>query len=227
MQPDQPGYGTGQDEHVQRVEAGERVPADLLARSEELREPRPEERRRPVQVDPDDARPVGRLVPREEVAGESLGHPARQQQDADDPVQLARVLVRAEQEHAAHVQEHEDDEDARAPLVHAADEPPERQVVGDVDDRRVGLLRRRLVVHGEDDAGRRLDEEGGERRRAERLHPVRVRRDVAEEEVLDPADEAGALLEPVERIRDGHLEVPAAELRFGRRLARCHQWCGG
>jgi hypothetical protein len=106
-----------------------------------------------------------------------------------------------------HVQEEQDDEDARAPPVHAAHEPAQREVVRDVLDRRVGLFRRRLVVHGEDHAGDRLHEEGGERRRAEGVEPVRLGGDLAEEEVLDPADEPGALLEPVDRDHHGLLEL--------------------
>ena len=131
--------------------------------------------------------------------------PGREQQHADDPVQLARVLVRAEQEHARHVEEHQDDEHARAPAVHAAHEPAEREVVRDVLDRLVRAVRVRLVVHREDHAGQRLDDERRQRRRAERVEPADVARNLAEEEVLDAADEARALLEPVERVvRDLH-----------------------
>ena len=68
-------------------------------------------------------------------------------------------------------------------------------------DRLVGAVRIRLVVHRQDHAGRRLHEERGQRRRAERVVPPDVRRDLAEEEVLDAADEAGALLQPVDRVR--------------------------
>ena len=89
-----------------------------------------------------------------------------------------------------------------APAVHAADEPAGPEIVRDVLDRRVRGRRARLVVHREDDAGRRLDDERGQRRRAERLEPVDVARDVAEEEVADRRRRARALLEPVERVQD-------------------------
>ena len=85
-------------------------------------------------------------------------------------------LYDAEQEDARHVEEHQDDEDARAPAVHAADEPAEREIVRDELDRLVGLVRVGLVVEREHDAGDRLDEEGGQRRRAERVEPARVTR---------------------------------------------------
>ena len=42
---------------------------------QELREERPEERRRAVDVDADDRRPVRRLVPGQQVAGEALARP--------------------------------------------------------------------------------------------------------------------------------------------------------
>ena len=72
-----------------------------------------------------------------------------------------------------------------APAVHAAHEPAGPEVVGDVLDRRVRLVGGRLVVHRQDHAGHRLDDERGQRRRAERLEPVDVAGDVAEEEVPD------------------------------------------
>ena len=45
---------------------------------------------------------------------------------ADDPGQLARELVGAEEEHLRHVDEHERDHEVRAPAVHRAKEPAER-----------------------------------------------------------------------------------------------------
>ena len=186
-----------------------------------------EERRGAVDVDADDRGPVRRLVPRQQVAGEAFAEPHREQQHADDPVQLTRVLVGAEEEHAPHVHEHQDDEDRRAPLVHAAHEPARPHVVRDVLDRRVRLLRIRLVVHREDHAGQRLHEERGEGRRAERREPVDVARHLPEEEVLDAADEAGPLLEPVERVQDHLLQLlrPCEPARRHRRrlVGRLHR----
>ena len=83
--------------------------------------------------------------------------------------------------------EHQDDEHRGAPLVHPADEPAAPEVVGDELDRLVGRGRARLVVHREHDPGGGLDNEGGERRRAERLEPVDVARDVPEQEVPNRA----------------------------------------
>ena len=135
------------------------------------------------------------------------------------------------------MEEHEDDEHARAPAVHAAHQPAEREVVADVDDRlprdrlaRMGVgRRRRHVVHREDHAGDRLHEKSGERGRAERLHPVDVRRHIAEEEVAEASDESRPFLEPVDGIEDGRLHLLAADLGL-RRLPSVrggHQLCGG
>ena len=202
MQRDQRDQTARQHEHVDRVEAWQRVAVDRGASLQELRDERAEERRRRVDVDADRRRPVRRLVPRQQVAGEALGETQHEQEHADEPVQLPRVLVGAEEEDAPHVQEHQDDEARGAPAVHAAHEPAGPEIVGDVLDRGVGLVGGRLVVHRQDHAGRRLDDEGGQRRRAERLEPVDVGRDVAEEEVADRADDARPLLEPVDRIED-------------------------
>ena len=65
----------------------------------------------------------------------------------------------------------------------------------------------RLVVHRQDHAGDRLDEEGGQRGRAERVRPAAVAGHLAEEEVPGRADEARPLLEPVERIEDDGLDL--------------------
>jgi hypothetical protein len=204
VQADQSEQAARKQEHVDRVEARERVRADLRPAAQQVREERADDRARAVDVDADDGRPVRGLIPWEEVAREALGHAEREQQHTDEPAQLTGVLVRAEEEHAAHVQEHQDDEDARAPAVHAAHEPAPCDVVRDVLDRLPGLVRVGDVVHRQDDAGDQLHEERRQRRGAERLQPREVGRHLAEQEVLDAADEAGALLEPVDR-REQHL----------------------
>src|SRR5688572_24864252 len=63
----------------------------------------PEERRRRRHVRPDRDRPDRQLVPGKEVAGEREEERQHEQDDADDPVELARRLVRAGHEDAEHV----------------------------------------------------------------------------------------------------------------------------
>ena len=97
------------------------------------------------------------------------------------------------------MQEDQDDHHRRAPLVHAAHEEAQEHVVVDVLHGRVGLGRRRAVVHGEEDARHRLREEREHRGRAERVVPVGALRDLAVEEAAQERPAAGALVEP----RDG------------------------
>ena len=59
----------------------------------------------------------------------------------------------------------------------------------------------------------RLDEERGQGRRPERVEPVALRRDLAEEEVLETADEPGAFFDPVDRDHHRLLEL-LLSLRF-------------
>ncbi len=221
MEPDQRDDRARDHEHMNRVEPRQGVRVDVGAPLQELRDERPEKRRGAVDVDADDRCPVGRLVPRKQVAREALCEPHCEEQHTDDPVQLPRILVSAEQEHPPHVHEHEDDEHRRAPAVHAAHEPAGEDVVRDVLDRAVSRVRIGLVVHREDHPGHRLHDERGQRRSPKRLPPVGVAWDFPEEEVLDAADEARPLLEPVERIQDRLLDLLSA-----RGLDRCHQ-CGG
>ena len=47
--------------------------------------------------------------------------------DADDPVQLTRLLVAAEDDHAEHVQHGRDDDHARAPVVEPAEKGSRRE----------------------------------------------------------------------------------------------------
>ena len=121
-----------------------------------------------------------------------------EQDDADDPVELARVLVGAEEEGPRHVQEDEDHHHRRAPLVHAAHELAEEGLVGDVARRLVGPGGRRVVVHGQEDAGDRLVEEGEHRRRAQRVEPVGPLGDLAEHHPPRGARQRRALVDPVD-----------------------------
>jgi hypothetical protein len=97
VQPDQREDRARRDEHVQRVEARERVAPDLGAALQICAMNVADERPVAVMFMPttSPSRRSGRTA-----AGsrEALEHPEDQEQDADDPVQLARVLVGAVQE---------------------------------------------------------------------------------------------------------------------------------
>ena len=91
----------GHEQHVDRVEARQRRRAELGAAAQEVRQVRADERAGAVDVHAHDRRPVGALVERQQVAGERHRHRQDQQHDADHPVELARVLVGAEEERPA------------------------------------------------------------------------------------------------------------------------------
>src|SRR2546429_3032055 len=107
------------EDAVEDVEAEQRVWTDLAPAEEEgarvvdVVEARDqlvagplvaEDRRRAAHVGADGHRPDGQLVPRQQVAGEREQQRQHEQDHADHPVELARRLVRAGQEHAEHVQ---------------------------------------------------------------------------------------------------------------------------
>ena len=188
MRPDQGDDRPGQKQHVDRVEAGEGRRPELGPGAEEVAEVGADDRARPVDVDADDGGPEGALVERQQIAGEGHRHRQDQQHHADHPVELARVLVGAEEEGPAHVEEDQDHHHAGAPFVHPVHQLAEGDVFVDVGDRPVGLGRRGDVEHRQEDPGDGLDDEREEGRRAERVEPVGPLRDLAEKH---PGEEPG------------------------------------
>ena len=134
---------------VQRKKAVQRRVGHHVIAADPQREVRADERHRAEQVDDDLRAPVGHLPPRQQVAEERLAHQREVDQHAEDPYQLARLLVRAVQHGAEHVQVH-DDEERRGPRrVDVADDPAPRHVAHDVIDRAereagVGIARDRV-----------------------------------------------------------------------------------
>ena len=90
----------------------------------------------------------------------------------------------------------------------------EEDVVVDVGDRGVGLGRRGRVEHRQEDAGDRLDDEGEERRRAERVEPVGPLRHLA---VEHPGEEAAS--PPVRWSTQARTSAGASLARSARRCA--------
>ena len=199
MRADQRGDQPGHEHHVDRVEPRQGRRAEVGTSSQEVRQERADQRAGAVDVRGHDRRPVGALVERQQVARQRHHEREDHEHHADDPVQLARVLVRAEEERPRHVQEDQDHHHRRAPLVHAAHELAEEDVVGDVARRLVGLGRRRRVVHRQEHAGDRLRDEREHRRRAERVEPVGPLRDLAEEHPADAAGRARCARRPSRR----------------------------
>ena len=89
--------------------------------------------------------PHGQLVPGQQVARKRQQQCQNQQNDADAPVELARRLVAAGQEHAQHVQPDGDDHGVSAPAVHLAQQA-ERHMGPQALHVEIGVLDRRAVV---------------------------------------------------------------------------------
>ena len=93
--------------------------------------------------------------------------------DADDPVELARRLVGAGEEHPAHVQEDDRDHAVRGPAVRVAQEHPERDRVLEVLHAAVRRGRVRDVVQHQREAG---DRQAHEQEEADEAEAERVGR---------------------------------------------------
>ena len=184
-------------------------------------------------------RPDRELVPGQQVARERQSERQEQQDDADDPVELAWRLVRPGVEHARHVQRHAEDHEVRAPPVDVADEVAEEHPRADVLHVGVGLRGaeggRRPVEEHQEDAGDREQDEQEERQPSEaervgqlqsvslHLHGVQVvehvvhRRERAVSRrvlVAPPEDRTG----PEDRLPDLGVPEPVADLARRRRL---------
>ena len=147
---------------VDPVEAGERHGSQLLAAAEDLQDRSADDRGGAGDVGADDRRPVGLLVPRQQVAGEGEAEHDEEQARADQPGDLARVAVGAPHEDPQRVQADEQHQQAGRPVVDPADDRAERRLV-DVLDALVGVVRARDVRHRERDAGHDLDHEQEQR----------------------------------------------------------------
>src|SRR4051812_46769911 len=149
-----------QHQDVEDVPAQERLRADLDTAEEHEADLTAEHRGVPHHVRAHGDGPQGQLVPRQQVAGEAEQQRERQQDDADDPVELSGRLVGPVVEDAGHVQEHAEDHEVGRPAVHVPYQQPE----GDRGLQRVDVvprLRRGRSVeeHQEDARDRQQDEQ--------------------------------------------------------------------
>ena len=209
VRDDQEDQRDRQRDDVQREEAVQRDVGDVIVAADPFDQRLADARDRAEQRHDHLRAPVGHVAPRQQVAEEGFGHQAQVDQHAEDPHQLARVLVRAVHQAAEHVQVDDDEEGRRAGGVHVADQPAPLHVAHDVLDRRERIRRRGLVVHRQEDAGDDLQHQHDHREHAEVVPEVEVLRRV----VL-----AGVLLP---HARHGETRVdPVDEARESRTLAR-------
>src|SRR3990172_1446174 len=136
--PEVDGHEDGGDQRecddVEDIEPQQRVLADLEAAEQEDLAGDVEQGGVARHVRADRDRPVGDLVPRQQVAGERQHDREEQQDDADDPVELARRLVGAVVEDPHHVQEDEEHHEVGAPAMDVPGEQPEGDLRLDAQD---------------------------------------------------------------------------------------------
>ncbi|KAG1250878.1 hypothetical protein G6F68_012565 [Rhizopus microsporus] len=128
--------------------------------------------------------PERHLPPRQHVAHEGFGHQHQVDQHAEDPHQLARLLVAAVQQAAEHVQVDHDEEQRGPGGVHVADQPAPLHVTHDVFDGTERLGGVGLVVHRQEDAGDDLVDQHQQRQRTEVVPDVEVLRRVVLADML-------------------------------------------
>ena len=204
-----------QRDHVQREEPVEGHVRDVVVAADPLDERVADPRDRAEQRDDHLRAPVGHVAPGQQVAEERLGHQAQVDQEAEDPQQLARLLVRPVQQRAEHVQIDDDEERRGAGRVQVADQPAPLDVAHDVLDRAERVGGRRLVVHGQEDAGHDLEDQHHERERAEVVPEVEVLGRVVLRRVLLPhLGHREAVVDPLPQRRQSPT-APARGFRAG------------
>ena len=165
----------GQEDDVRRVPARERQGADGRPAAQHAGDDLAGKRRQFRDVDRDDGRPVGALIPGEEIAGQREAEDERKQGETGEPRDFTRRLVRAERDHPQHVRRERDDDEAGTVVMQAAHEPAGAKTI-DEPHAVVRVIRRRRVVERQERAGQQLDREEPEQHAAEREEPPGARR---------------------------------------------------
>ena len=128
-------------------------------------------------IEPDLRRPIGRLIPRQQVAGEGEGHHQEKEHHAHHPHHFARRLIRPIQERLEHMQPDRHHHSGGSPVVEAAHERAECDLFFNELNTVVGMIGRRRIVQGEEHAGDGLQQEEKQRGRAEDINPAGAARD--------------------------------------------------
>lgn len=132
-----------------------------------------QDRRLVHDFDADGRRPIGALVPWQEIAGEAEAHHDAEERQTDQPDEFPWLLIGAPQKDLRHVGEHADHHRGRAPEMVAQEEPAIIHVVDDVLRTGIGVVGRRHVIEHQQDAGDSLHDENKEQDRAKDIGPTR------------------------------------------------------
>ena len=216
-----------QQQDVRGIPAQQRQRAELAPAAHHRGNRLADERRASRDVDRDRCRPVGFLVPGQEVAGQGEGHDDQEQCHAGQPGDFARVLVGAERDDARHVRDRGDDDEARAEEMQAANEPAERHVIGHVADAVVRVIRRGHVVHGQDGAARQLQPQEKEQNAPENEPPVHAWRQRFVEEMSAARLDPRARVEPVDETRQARHQSSTITWPLSIRVGNLARGAGG
>ena len=117
--------------------------------------------------------PVGVLIEAQDLAGKGHAEREQEQEDADDPGELAREFVGAEEEDLHQVNEHDGDHEVGAPAVQGAQIPAERDVVVEEFEAGPGVAGGGGVDQREQNAGDDLQDQNHGGGAAEDIPPAR------------------------------------------------------
>src|SRR3974390_481207 len=116
--------------------------------------------------------PIGVLVKPEDLASEGHSQGQQEQENTNDPSQLARELVSSKENYLAHVDKHQGTHEVGAPAVHAAQKPSQSDTVIEILQAVPGLRCRGHVNNGQQDAGEDLQNKDRERSAPEDIPPA-------------------------------------------------------
>ncbi len=186
VQHDQAEQHDRQSDHVQGEEAVQGDTGDQVVTTNPLGQVVADHRDGTEQGDDHLGTPVGHLTPGQQVAHEGLGHQHQVDQHAEDPHQLARLLVGTVEQAAEHVQVDHHEERRGAGGVQVAQDPAVLDITHDVFDGGESAFGRRLEAHGQPDTGNDLVDQHQQRQGAEEIEEVEVLRCVVLGEMVFP-----------------------------------------
>ena len=196
MDGDQQQGRRRQKQHMQAVESGEGHHADGAFPAEQPREIRPDQRSLRRDLRRDHGAPIGAVVPRQQVSGQSVRQRQQQQDDADHPGSLARLFVSAVQEDLHHMEHDNHDHHAGAPMVQPADQASAGEFRQDIAEAVVGVPGCRRIIKRQQGARERLRQEQENGHAAEDLMPAARGGNVFVEEMADRSLDSGAVVGP-------------------------------
>ncbi len=163
-----------QGDHMQGEEAVQRDTGDQVITADPLSQIVADDRNGTEQRNDHLGTPVGHLTPRQQIAHEGLSHQRQVDHHAEDPYQLARLLVGTIEQTTEHVQIDHDEERRSTGRMQVADDPAVLDITHDVFDGGKGALGRRLEAHGQPDTGQDLIDQHQQRQRTEEVQDVEV-----------------------------------------------------